>query len=743
MKRIVFAFTLLLTLLLLTACDNGSVSDSSVSNTSGLVKVSLAVENGSSEMQKSISINGVNFTYFYKAVPQWSQDRPIAGSTNNQFVQIPGYDSGDHSLGYFSPGEWIFYAQVRIGDTPIYEGDSGIISINTSQNVINVPVEKIIPDIPKPGRVSINIKAPTIYSTGNNQDALTITWGDGQGVSESTTASSTADGAITTFTCEVEYLDPGTYTFTFSHNNATGRGGAIAVDLRQNEIVVITGQLDNGEWLLRSINLAVYSITVISNQYGKVWAPITAAVPGDRVDFSLNPNDGASVLSCLIVRDEEEQIQPIDTNNFQYSFIMPAGNVTINAEFGVADDIEVEEFQTLFLYFYIRNYNSVVSFGRAANGPGDGVEYKQKNKIKIWYDSTNNKICWHSDVDGNILKFKQGSLSGLFMSTTFTSIDLTGFDTSNIDNMSHLFDGCVKLKTVNLAGINTRAVTDMSYMFYKAGYSYIPMQNKNGTLLDKIPNTGGQYLSITGLDGNDFKTDLVENMEYMFSLCSAQDLNVSGFKASRVTNFSHMFAGKSENNYANFWPTKFTSLDVSNWEVGENVAANAGIDMSNMFDISYRLTSLSFTNWDFSKVTTMYEMFNRCESATHIYFPAHTDLTNVTTLKGVFNHTAAMVAKGDGSLDPGSFEDIFQRWDIRYNDYTQGLGGMIDFKEIPHDADRDNSANHLFQNDTESLRDAALVVNSYGDLNNPGPPVKVGGWGNTNDYKKMRLIKNP
>ena len=380
----------------------------------------------------------------------------------------------------------------------------------------------------------------------------------------------------------------------------------------------------------------------------------------------------------------------------------------------------------------------------------------------IWYENSYDpdtnptgvvkKICWYSKNE-NTLRFKStipqnnpthASMAGFFQNyDKFEHIDLTGFDTSNINDMSHMFDGCIKLKTVNLTGINTSAVTDMSYMFYKAGYSYIPRQEKNGTLLDKIPNTDDQYLSITGLNG--FNTGEVTNMEYMFSLCSAQTLNVSSFNAAKVTNFSHMFAGESKEKYKYFWPTKFISLDVANWNVGGNANVNT-IDMSNMFDISYRLTSLSFvgdtTSWKFSKVTTMYEMFNRCESMEYIHFPEHTDLTEVTTLKGIFNHTASMV----GTIADGSFEDIFKRWDIRFNDYNTNpkQGGEIDFTPTPHDGEdgKDNSANHIFQNDTASLKNVVLVVNSYGASGyGTGPEVRVGGFGNTSDYTKMRLVK--
>ena len=69
---------------------------------------------------------------------------------------------------------------------------------------------------------------------------------------------------------------------------------------------------------------------------------------------------------------------------------------------------------------------------------------------------------------------------------------------------------------------------------------------------------------------------------------------------------------------------------------------------------------------------------------------------------------------------------------------------MIDFKATPHDAVGDNSANHIIAKDTASLKAAALEVYSYGESGpGTGPVVKVGGFGNSNDFTKMRLIKNP
>ena len=125
MKKMASIFTLLLTLLvLLTGCDNGSVSDSSASNkSSGLVKVCLTVDGDSSDLQKAVSASGdywTSFTYQYNAVPQWvaPDGSKIHGVADWTLIN---YSAG-MSLGYYSPGPWVFGIQIKNGSSVIYEG---------------------------------------------------------------------------------------------------------------------------------------------------------------------------------------------------------------------------------------------------------------------------------------------------------------------------------------------------------------------------------------------------------------------------------------------------------------------------------------------------------------------------------------------------------------------------------------------------------------------------------------------
>lgn len=48
-----------------------------------------------------------------------------------------------------------------------------------------------------------------------------------------------------------------------------------------------------------------------------------------------------------------------------------------------------------------------------------------------------------------------------------TSLDVSGFNTSNVTEMSEMFADCENLKELDLSNFNTKNVTNMYSMFYK------------------------------------------------------------------------------------------------------------------------------------------------------------------------------------------------------------------------------------------------------------------------------------
>ena len=629
------------------ACDNGSVSDSSASSSSGLINVSLTVDKASGS-QKSISVDSdydpSNLKFFYKATPQWSQNRPIHGSTNDQFILIPNCSAGSPaSLGSFTAGEWIFEVQVKYGSNLIYQGTSTT-SIYSGHTSVNVEVAKIIQLAS--GTVSVTVTAPTV-----DDEALTVAWhGTASGSSGAVSGTPLGNGT-TEFTYTASDLSSGYYTFTLNHSS-TGAGAAIGVDLRAGERAEITGHLDNGIWQVGYITVKVHPITLnltgCSYQFN-----LTSAAAGDKVSFHLDPLAGNVLQGNVSVTWTGGSINPIVPDNGLYTFVMPdADDVTINAVYSGGDsDIDIIVFKTLFKLVH-NSYPGATSFGYDS-GPVEG-DYFETKGVKLWYKPGLNKICWKNDA--GTFRFKAGSLANFFKNcSTFTNINLSGIDTSLVTNMSGMFMGCYGLTSVTLdtetdangkfVHFNTTNVTDMSYMFSSADLAGKPPVRMNLAAVD-----------VSGLD-----TSNVTDMSYMFFMCyKLTILNVSGFRTANVTSMDHMFAC---------------------WE-----------------NYGSRLTELDMSNWDFSSVTNMISMFDRLEQMNEGFiFPETTDFASLTTMDHLFSQCLA--------LTPATFKRIVATWTFEnhadyettiYGNSNTSLFGSYE-NQLPGS---NNSANYIFREKT-------------------------------------------
>ena len=844
MKRLSILFTLLLTLsiILTTGCDNGSVSDSAKSD--GLVEVSLTVDAQSSGVQKSISIEGVNYTYQYKAIPQWSQDWPIHGRVDN-WTTIK-YSGNNMGLGYFTAGQWVFYVRILNNGTPIFEGQSAVTTINTSQVSVTVSVAKIIQDA-TPGVVSITVTAPTI---DENTDSLTVSWtgtASGSGV-----ATPDVSGGITTFTYTKNNLPVGIYTFTLSHNNAVAKGSAIAVDLHQGEMAIVTGHLDTGEWKLGYITVQLHTVTVERHNWGTQQEPkyfgtvdieIDSAVPGDRVSVFTRPVSSSGVRSISITSGGTPVAY--SRNGELYSFIMPDGDVDVYVTFENVNSsaVDVLLFKTMVRALYDENLATVESFGQSG-APGVGDHPITVGDVKLWYSTALHKICWYSDSGevglgsgslaglfggcdrltaismANIITTYITNMSGMFEGCTgLTSLDLTGFDASSATDMSEMFQDCTGLTsitltgftanttsgvnmaglfkncsslttltdlssintskatslagmfqgcsgltgTLNLTNFNASSATDISYMFQGCtGLSKITLTGftlnttsgvnmagmfkdctnlygVNGTLdlssFDTTQATDMSYMfcackKLKGINfGSNFHTSNVTDMSYMFSSVESgtaggnsnkmklESLDVSGFDTSKVTNMSHMFYMCSNSN--------LTTLDVEDFDTS-NVT-----DMSYMFGCwsgapSY-VTAFDLHKWDFSKVTTVNRMFDRCQSAV-ITFPSHTMLTKIEDVLYWFSHCFA-VHRAD-------FATIVGSWD-----FTGNAGAAALFADT---TDRDDSperepSNRIMGKDMSTSSDFGTRqgYSTYNVNTNPVTTLYVGG--DMSKIKNQRL----
>ena len=208
-------------------------------------------------------------------------------------------------------------------------------------------------------------------------------------------------------------------------------------------------------------------------------------------------------------------------------------------------------------------------------------------KISSWGITTRNKL---TEIRGlNLVDTSNmTNMTSMFNNcSSLTSLDVSNFNTSSVTYMNSMFSGCSGLTSLDVSNFNTSSVIDMNFMFRDCS-------------------------KLTSLDVSSWDTSKVTNMNSIFGYCSGlTSLDVSNFNTSNVTNMSSMFNNCS----------KLTSLDVSNFNTSKVTT------MGWMFQSCSKLTSLDVSSWDTSKVTNMYTMFNSCSKLTSL------DLSNFNTSK--------------------------------------------------------------------------------------------------------------
>ena len=185
-----------------------------------------------------------------------------------------------------------------------------------------------------------------------------------------------------------------------------------------------------------------------------------------------------------------------------------------------------------------------------------------------------------------------------------TSLDVSHFNTQNVTNMTAMFYDCSDLTSLDVKNFNTQNVTGMSWMFSGcAGLTSLDVKNFN---TQNVTNLSGMFSGcsgLTSLDVKNFNTQNVTAMWVMFSGCSGLiSLDVKNFNTQNVTNMAGMFN--------RCW--RLTSLDLSHFNT-QNVT-----NMGEMFRDCSGLTSLDLSHFNTRKVSDMRQMFYGCSALTTI-----------------------------------------------------------------------------------------------------------------------------
>lgn len=218
--------------------------------------------------------------------------------------------------------------------------------------------------------------------------------------------------------------------------------------------------------------------------------------------------------------------------------------------------------------------NSTLTF---TNAPlvTEGSQFGGQKVTTVWYGNditetpvSNGKVPWTDAVSGKVktvvinylfhsVKPKSTAYwfadSGNSMLTSFNGLEY--LNTSEVTDMTGMFQNCSKLTTLDLSNFNTKNVTSMANMF--SGCS-----------------------GLTSLDLSGFETSNVTNMEGMFAECGPKKLNITNFNTNKVTNANRMF-----------YKTKIKELKIGSYFLFSSMnskAVNAFYDVNDFMVIFVR-----------------------------------------------------------------------------------------------------------------------------------------------------------
>ncbi|EAC2824758.1 BspA family leucine-rich repeat surface protein [Listeria monocytogenes] len=151
--------------------------------------------------------------------------------------------------------------------------------------------------------------------------------------------------------------------------------------------------------------------------------------------------------------------------------------------------------------------------------------------------------------------------------TKLTEVDLSGLDTSAVTNMTDMFQYCSALEELDVSNFDTSSVTTMRSMFQRSELlRELDVSNFDTSSVTNMQNMFQNCTSLEELDLSNFDTSSVTNMSYMFQNCTAlKSLYLDNFTYTPRT--TDMFKGTTSLTYLfvshKIWD--LSSLENTNW----------------------------------------------------------------------------------------------------------------------------------------------------------------------------------
>ena len=366
---------------------------------------------------------------------------------------------------------------------------------------------------------------------------------------------------------------------------------------------------------------------------------------------------GTYTLQVEVETCQYDQYQEIWNTNVSLKAPILADGILTNNESTLVNNLDKNSFESITIL-------DSVSVPTNAIGSWD-VSSEQNGSIMAWYldaDNDEKYELYIGQEDG-----VKANPDSSYVFSSFNNaelIDVTNLDTSNVINMSGMFQyagsNAESISIVGLNNLDTRNVTNMYYMFYYAG-------RYSGTI-----DIG---------DISNWNTSNVINMSGVFYMtgwnAATFNIDVSNWDTSSVTNMSRMFdrAGRS----ASTWSIG----NLSNWDVSSVTMMDNMFYQAGYYADTWGVGDLS--NWDTSNVWDMSYMFTNAGYRADTWNSIGTLKVNATLIVSMFYDCPNAQATLNIYSNPTSYSSTFYnaaRYDgsgitVNYSSATTDIDNII------------------------------------------------------------------
>ncbi len=335
---------------------------------------------------------------------------------------------------------------------------------------------------------------------------------------------------------------------------------------------------------------------------------------------------------------------------------------------------------------------------------------------------------------------------------SLTYLDTTDWDTSRVTNMRGVFNKCTTLEEIKgIESWDTSASTTMKQMFLQC--QALESLDLSGWNVSNVTDTSLMFQFCTALKEvtgtGDWHMPKNTTMKGMFSVCSAlESVDVRNWEVPNVTTTLQMFTNctslvsvpGSENwdfgsvteaDAMFFGCGNLESLDVSGWDTS-NVKT-----FPNAFRGCSKLTELDVSNWDTHSVQSFLGTFEDCVALKKLDV-SQWDVSNVTTFLGTFQNCTALTELDVSGWDTASAVDMGNMFhcdtNLEYLDVSEWDVSKVQNFSFMFASENPNAGDMKLQNLDLSAWNPASATNMCSMFYGCGQltEVDMSGWNVTN-----------